>query len=208
MHSPEVLAFSIRSPFPSMKTKIKEDKFPKWQFVIRRRDDGSFFYSPFIRAFGYEWYFDSWIDVWHYEPGGRDALTVCRDRIYDKRSGKFKKYTKTWKLHFWHYHISWSLLHKWRRRLLTRCAECGGPSRKGNMVNHSDSGWGGRPKTPFYAGEIHLYHSSCLDKKSARIHKHDPRGCYQCSGKGAFEWERRQRSSSAQLAKRLFKPKT
>lgn len=189
MHSPEVLAFSILRPWPKITKRTKSR-------VTSIKLGSHFWYIG-----DYELYFPSLIDVWHIEPGGADALTVCKDRIRDK-DGKFVRWSHTWKWHFWHYKVSWTFIYGWRRRLLTRCAECGGPSRKGNVVNHSFGG--NRVKVPLYIGEQGLYHSKCMSEVSKRMHEHDPRGCYACSGKASFEFKRRQRSSSTELAKRLF----
>jgi hypothetical protein len=202
MHSPEALAFSIRSPFPSMRRKVKEGN-PRWKSPIRHVRGLKFRYSPFMTLGGYEYYFDSWVDFWHMEPGGADSGTVCKTKWWKDKQGN-QRGRQTWKWHFWHYKVSWSLIYKWRRHLLTRCAECGGPSRKGHVVNHSDAGWYGGPKVPIWCGEVHLYHSECLSKKSKRLHEHDPRGCYACSGKASFEFNRKQRNGSKELAKRLF----
>lgn len=181
MHSPEALAFSIRSPFPSMRRKIRDDQYPKWSSPIRFVKGRGLRYSPFMRLAGYEFYFDSWVDFWHMEPNGADSGTVCRGR-------------KSWKWHFWHYKVSPSLLYKWRRYLFTRCAECGGPSRKGHMVNHSDAGWYGAPKTPLWCGSIKVYHAECLSKVSkARhelLHNHEKATCWTCSGADSFKAKR------------------
>lgn len=189
MHSPEVLAFSIWRPWPVVHKKPMGRNNPKWALPIRRRVDGSHYISRFAYVNGIELYFPSFIDVWHMEPGGHDSLTICKDRKLDS-AGKFVKWSHTWKLHFWHWHITWPALHELRRRIFTRCAECGGPSRKGNMVNHSNGGWSGGPKVPFWCGEVHLFHSDCLSKLTRRQHEHDPRGCYSCSGKEAFSYKR------------------
>lgn len=151
MHSPEVLAHRIKSPF--------------WRTL------------KFANGKSHRVH-DSIIEIWHIEPNGADALTICQKRYKDK-DGKWH-YSKGWKWHFWHWQISPSILYKWRRRLFTRCAECGGPSRKGHLVNHSNAGWDGAPKTPLWCGEIKLYHSECLAKVSKQAHHHDPRNCYQC----------------------------
>lgn len=203
MHSPEVLVFSIRSPFPSMRRKVKEGN-PRWRSPFRRRGF-KFRFSPFMTLAGYEFYFQDWVMVWHYEPGGRDALTVCRDR-YKNKKGEWK-YTNGWKWHFWHWKITPSLLYKWRRYLFTRCAECGGPSRKGNVVNVSNGGWDGGPKVPLWCGEVHLFHSECLSKLNKRHHEHDPRGCYACSGKASFEYNRNKpkREASRRIVTDLFR---
>lgn len=204
MHSPEALAFSIRSPFPSMRRKVRDDQ-PQWKSPIYFRG-GKLRTSAFMTLAGYEYYFDSWVDVWHYEPNGADSGTICKTKWYKDRHGNDRA-KQTWRWHFWHYKVHFSLIYKWRRYLFTRCAECGGPSRKGHVVNHSDSGWGGGPKVPIWCGEVHLYHSECLSKKSKRHHEHDPRGCYACSGKASFEYNRNKssRDDSRRLVTGLFK---
>lgn len=194
MHSPEVLAWSILRPWPKI-SKRRESPVNDARGKVQIKLGSHFWYVG-----KYELYFPSIIDVWHIEPGGKDSLTVCKDRIRDE-DGKFVRWSHAWKWHFWHYKVSWSFIYGWRRRLLTRCAECGGPSRKGNVVNHS---FGGRSKMPIYLGEHGLYHSECMAKVSKRQHEHDPRSCYGCSGKASFEFNRRQKNSSTELAKRLF----
>lgn len=205
MHSPEALAFSIRSPFPSMRRKIKDGN-PKWKSPIRHVRGLKFRFSPFMTLAGYEYYFDSWVDVWHIEPNGADSGTICKTKWYKDKQGN-QRGRQTWKWHFWHYKVSWSLLYKWRRWLFTRCAECGGPSRKGNMVNHSDAGWYGAPRVPLWCGEIKLYHSECLSKVSKQrhelIHTHEKATCWTCSGKSSFAAKRKQ-AASKKVAKELF----
>lgn len=204
MHSPEVLAFSIRSPFPSMRRKVNEGS-KRWKSPITHVKGLKFRYNPFMTLAGYEFYFDSWVDVWHMEPGGADALTVCKNRITDE-NGKFVRWSHAWKWHFWHYSVKFSLLYKWRRWLFTRCAECGGASRKGHMVNFSDGGWYGSPKTPLWCGEIQLYHSECFEKMNKRryesIHQHVKDRCYACVGKDAFKLPKP--TEAMRVAKMLF----
>ena len=203
MHSPEVLAFHIRSPFP---TRMNKKKLPpeaqQWKSPFYWSKGRGLRFSPFMHLAGREFHFEDIAMIWHIEPGGKDALTVCERRWKDAE-GKWH-YSKAWRWHIWHWQVSPSLLYKWRRRLFTRCAYCGGPSRKGSVVNVSDGGWDGAPKTPLWCGEIQLYHSKCHAIISNNRHRHDPRGCYGCSGKASFEFNRRQRNGSRELAKRLF----
>lgn len=204
MHSPEALAFSIRSPFPSMRRKVRDDQ-PQWKSPIYFRN-GKLRTSCFMTLAGHEFYFDSWVDVWHYEPNGADSGTICKTKWYKDRHGQ-QRAKQTWKWHFWHYKVSFSLLYKWRRHLFTRCAECGGPSRKGHMVNHSDNGWYGGPKIPFWCGEINMYHSECMSKMSKRrtesIHTHEKATCWHCSGAASFQAKAKKREAS-KVAKDLF----
>lgn len=179
MHSPEVLAFRVKSPFW---------RTLKFANGTKRRVH------------------DSIIEIWHIEPGNKDALTVCRDRITDK-DGKFVRFTNGWKWHINHWKISPNILYKWRRRLFTRCAECGGPSRKGNVVNHSDQGFGGHAKTPLWCGEVHLFHSECLSKitkaRNEQLHNHEKATCYTCSGKASSKINRNKKPATT-VAKELF----
>lgn len=190
MHSPEALAFSIVRPWPQISKSPMRKNVPKWQLPIIRRSDGSFMLSRFAYANGRELYFPSLFDIWHMEPGGRDSGSVCKTKWYKDKNGNDRA-KQTWRWHFWHYKVTPVFIYDIRRRLLTRCAECGGPDRKGNRVNHSNSGWGGGPKVPIWCGEVHLYHADCLAKLSKQRHEHDPRGCYACSGKASFEFNRR-----------------
>lgn len=186
MHSPEVLAFSIWRPWPTIHKKPLGRNNPKWALPIRRRVDGSFFISRFAYVNGVELYWPSLIDVWHMEPGGKDALTVCERRWKDK-AGKWH-FSKAWRWHIWHWHVAPVFIYNIRRRLLTRCAECGGPDRKGHRVNVSNGYQ--RNKVPIWCSEQGLYHSECAAKNRERHHHHDPRGCYACSGSSSFEFKR------------------
>lgn len=187
MRSPEVLAFSIVRPWPQISKQPMRRSAPKWQLPIVKRTDGSFFISRFAYANGYELYFPSLLDIWHMEPGGKDSLTVCKHRVTDK-DGKFVKWSNVWRWHVWHWKISPVFIYNIRRRLFTRCAWCGGPDRKGNRVNHSFGH--DRVKAPLWIGEHGLYHSECMAAMNKERHQHDPRGCYACSGKAAFEFNR------------------
>lgn len=179
MHSPEVLAFSIKSPF--------------WRTL------------KFANGKKHRVH-DSIIDIWHIEPNGADSLTICKHRIIDK-DGNFVKFSNAWKWHFWHWDIKPSILYKWRRYLFTRCAACGGPSRKGHVVNHSDAGWGASYKVPLWCGEVHLYHGDCLSEltkaRNDQLHNHEKATCYHCSGAASFKINRNKKPAT-KIAKELF----
>jgi hypothetical protein len=64
-----------------------------------------------------------------------------------------------WRFHVHHWKIQVHSLQALRRRLLTRCAWCGGRSRKGDLVNVSHS-WDG-PRGRWWQGEPGLYHQDC-----------------------------------------------
>ena len=195
MHSPEVLAWSVYRPWPSIRKHGVRQNNPRWRSPITFHR-GKLRISHFAYFDGVELYWPSIIDVWHMEPGGKDALTVCQDRYKDK-NGEWH-YSQGWKWHFWHYKVSWSFIYGWRRWLFTRCAECGGPSRKGHVVNVSTGGWDGAAKTPLWCGEIKLYHSDCYAQVSRQTHMHDPSKCYSCKQKSDDE-------ANKELASRLFR---
>lgn len=95
---------------------------------------------------GHRWRWPAFITVWHREPGGRDSGTVC------KRSSH-------WRWHIHHYRVQVRPLQHFRRWALTRCAWCGGRSRKGDKVNFSSS-WNGI-RTRWWRGEAGLRHHDC-----------------------------------------------
>jgi hypothetical protein len=96
------------------------------------------------------------VEVWHYEPGGADALTVC------KRGSRWR-----WHVHHWGLTFPW--LYAIRRRLLTRCAWCGGRHTKTDRVDVSHANWiGAAPRAPWWRGETNSVHSDCSSVAHAR----------------------------------------
>lgn len=91
-------------------------------------------------------YWPALITVWHREPGGLDSGEVCRP-------------FGSWRFHVHHWRIQVHALQALRRRLLTRCAWCGGRSVKGDAVNVSHQ-WDG-PRGRWWQGEPGLYHGDC-----------------------------------------------
>ncbi len=122
MHDPLVVAFEIRRPWPT------------------RRDSRGWRYWPPV------------VTVWHREPGGADANTVC-------------KYSGHWRWHVHHWKIQIRPAQALRRSLLTRCAWCGGRSRKGDMVNFSHQWDGTRGR--WWRGEPGLFHEDCSSVEHA-----------------------------------------
>ncbi|MGU3409134.1 hypothetical protein ACLBWP_03420 [Microbacterium sp. M1A1_1b] len=139
MHDPDVVAWSIRTPFPQL-SRMSE----------RRRVRGVQLSWPFLRVGRHELYFPSAITVWHHEPGGADALTVCKSR---------------WQWHFRHLRVQVHLVGRLRRRFLTRCTWCGGRSTRRDPVNVSHSWHGAR--AAWYRGEPGLYHAACSSIETA-----------------------------------------
>lgn len=97
------------------------------------------------------------IEVWHYEPGGADALTVCTRK-------------SRWRWHIHHWRVNFPLLWALRRRLLTRCSWCGGRHTSTDRVDSSHANWiGAAPRAPWWRGETNLAHSDCSGV--ARAHR-------------------------------------
>lgn len=139
MHDPDVVAFDIKRPWPERSEPMGKER---WRFR------GSFWTIA-----GHGLYWPDLVTVWHREPGGRDALTVCRH-------GRIP-----WQLHVHHWRIQVPPLQALRRRLLTRCEWCGGRSRKRDVVNHSQT-WDGL-RSPWWRGERGLFHSDCSSIEQA-----------------------------------------
>jgi hypothetical protein len=135
MHDPLVVAFEIRRPWPK---RIKAGK----TLPARLR-------------------WPSMITVWHREPNGHDAGDVCKQHSrYQDADGKWQwKFHHGWRFHIHHWSIQVPALQAVRRRLLTRCAWCGGRSAKGDRVNVSLQ-WDG-PRGRWWRGEPGLYHHDC-----------------------------------------------
>lgn len=206
MHDPLVVAWGIRRPWPQRSSLPATGDPVRWRIRLHHScgtwcaDDpphksGSFpwwkpgSYMSHWRLAGRDFYWPPLVTVWHREPGGRDALTVCSRRYQDK-AGKWH-YSKGWKWHVFHvewrkplicvpfltviqlpypvirqgYHLQFPPLQQLRRRLLTRCAWCGQRDAKGSAVNVSMQ-WDG-PRGRWWQGEPGLYHSECTGRAEA-----------------------------------------
>jgi hypothetical protein len=177
MHDPKVVAHEILRPWPqttsmtatgtrgdNVRWKIRhyhdcgswcaddpphrEGVFPWWKISS---------YSRFWRIAGRDYFWPAIVIVWHVEPGGRDALSVCQHRYRD-RQGNWK-FSHGWRWHVHHWQFQFPPLQHLRRYALTRCAWCGGRSRKGDPVNVSHQ-WDG-PRGHWWKGEPGLFHSDC-----------------------------------------------
>lgn len=156
MHDPMTVAHTIRRPWPSRPRAVTRG--PRWRVRFHHRPwwDPSDYYSHW-RIAGREFYWPSLITIWHNEPGGRDSGDVCPHRVrWQDESGKWRsKPLRGWRWHVHHWSIQVHPFQNWRRRLLTRCEECG---RKGSPnIGHQ---WD-REKGPWWKGERGLYHREC-----------------------------------------------
>lgn len=147
MHDPQVVAFEIRRPWP--KRSGSHDARYQWATWLKPWNGWMAFWTVAGKGF----YFPSLITVWHVEPNGQDALTVCRTR--SQRPDGTWKFSKGWIWHVHHWKIQISPLQRLRRSLLTKCEKCG---RKGspNTSHH----WDGE-RVPWWRGEKGLYHGEC-----------------------------------------------
>ncbi len=166
MHDPMVVAFELRRPWP--RRSSGGDRSRRWatRYPWRRWYDvrPRVWMSIWTLA-GRSFYWPALLVVWHIEPGGRDSGTVCL-------------YSGWWRWHVHHWRVQVPPLQDLRRRLLTRCAWCGGPSRKGDAVNVSHR-WDG-PRAPWWRGEQGLFHMDC----SSIEHAHRACTC------GVGPWDR------------------
>jgi hypothetical protein len=105
--------------------------------------------------------------VWHREPNGRDSGEVCKEyrRVQDANGDWQYKFLHAWKLHVHHWHLQVSPLQHLRRRLLTRCAWCGGRQGKQDPVNISHQWDGARGR--WWQGEAGLFHHDCSSVERA-----------------------------------------
>lgn len=164
MHDPMCVAFEIPRPIPKRsKSYDATPGQPRWRArykwaTWRKPWKG---WSKFWTVAGIGLYWPSLITVWHVEPGGRDALTVCRPRPTKRPDGTWH-YSRRWHWHVHHWHIQIPSLQHLRRALLTRCEECG---RKGSPnVSHQ---WD-RERGRWWQGERGLYHGQCSGLISMR----------------------------------------
>ncbi|MET8826118.1 hypothetical protein ABZX40_13680 [Streptomyces sp. NPDC004610] len=175
MHDPLTVAFEIRRPWPQRsplpaaghasvrwRIRLHHDCVSACQDDPPHRD-GAFpwwrpsSYSAFSRLNGRDYYWPSLITVWHREPGGRDGLSECGKRV--QRSDGTWRFSRAWRWHVHHWKIQFRPYQNRRRRLLTRCAWCGGRDRKGDAVNFSHQ-WNG-PRARWWQGERGLFHHGC-----------------------------------------------
>lgn len=168
MHDPDVLVCDIPAPWlrrGGIDAVLRNGKRigPDWGLVRHRRTNPEHLGQPVYpwwrpkgyRLFigGHQYRCRTLAMIWHHDPGGYDAFDECPG---DSR----------WQLHIHHWRITFSAWRAVRRRLLTRCAYCGGRSgRRENAVNTA-RGWH-EQTAKWWQGEKGLYHSECLAAESA-----------------------------------------
>ncbi len=123
MHDPSILATTIHYPIPRQ-LKINGKRVA--------------------------WRFPAFIDIWHDDPNGHDAGTVCQ--IHNRGP-------LWWWQHRSHLRakvIPWQQFKRWKWQ---PCEGCGGKSRRGHMVNVSGS-WGAGPQK-FRQSKPDMWHHEC-----------------------------------------------
>lgn len=169
MHDPMVVAHTIPSPIPRRKRWAeKHHDGRRWGFTRRRRTNAENLGEPVYawwRPAGWTFALGGRVyglgtlaTIWHVEPGGRDAFTVCKRRWKDGRP------STRWKWHVHHWHVQIPALQGTRARLFDRCALCGRRGRP-NISYQWDSkplGW-----RKWRSGEG-LYHRECSELHDLR----------------------------------------
>lgn len=87
------------------------------------------------------WTWPPLVTVWHQDPDGQRCPS------------------STWARHPWHWKLQVLPLQRLRRKLITRCAWCAGPSRKGDVVNLRMQP--GAERARLWRGESGLFHVDC-----------------------------------------------
>jgi hypothetical protein len=222
MHDPLVVAFEIHRPWPrrehshdSIRPHRPDHVFPRWRFKLhhdcltcdeqeRAEHAGKRFFpwwrpsswTPFWTVAGRGLYWPSLVTVWHREPGGHDSGEVCRHYVrWLDADGRWQmKVLHGWRFHVHHWKVQVHPLQALRRWALTRCAWCGGKSRRGDYVNVSHQ-WDG-PTGRWWQGAPGLFHHDCSAVESAHractcadpITEHDRYGwCARCGKFRAFD---------------------
>lgn len=156
-----VVAHEIPTLIPR-REKWRENKTGRsWGFDVSRRtnpeDRGKRTYRWWrpcgytLRLAGRAYKLGTAVTIWHIEPDGRDALTVCRGPWKDGKPDT------RWKWHIRHWHLQVHVLQAWRARLFDRCAECGRKGRP-NFSHQWDNPRIGWRKWHSRPG---LYHYEC-----------------------------------------------
>jgi hypothetical protein len=189
MHDPLVVAFEIRRPWPRRERSHDSIRphtdrvFPRWRFKLhhdcaacdeqeRAEHAGKRYFpwwkpsswTPFWTVAGRGYYWPPLIVVWHREPRGHDSGEICKHLIrWQDEHGKWQsKILHGWRFHVHHWRIQVRPLQELRRRLLTRCAGCGGRHKRGHPVNVGF--WNGA-RGPWWRGERNLYHLGCRPQR-------------------------------------------
>lgn len=191
MHDPDVVAFTIRRPWPRRDSMPRGTATPRrWEFRLHhscgswcedkqhRKNPFPWWrprsWTPFWTLAGRRIYWPDMITVWHREPGGADSGDVCKHyRRWQNADGKWdSKITDGWRWHVWHWHIQVAPLQHLRRWALTRCEWCGGRSTKTHRVNFGTSWY--PAKTHWWQSAVGVMHHGCHSASTLGCHCDEP----------------------------------
>ena len=170
MHDPKVVAWELILPIPRRGWKFNDAKPGQYRWGARRRlrtnpENLGEPVFPWWRPKGWTSFrvagraLRLWPvgTIWHNEPGGKDAFTVCRRRI-NNDAGEFVRYSNGWRWHVHHWSLQWFFEQRLRRFFFERCRKCGRRYPCGYApVSHS---WG-EGKSRWFHVEPRAYHHEC-----------------------------------------------
>lgn len=162
MHDPKVVAFDIPRPWPQRDSLLRRTDMLRWEFRFAHVPKWQLWrgWRKFWIVAGRRIYWPPLITVWHVEPHGHDALTVCGRGKDGKRATNSR-----WIWHVHHWSIQIHPLQKLHRWLFERCEECGRRYPWGYApVTHQ---WN-QPRGPWFRVTRRAYHHQCSDLVSYR----------------------------------------
>jgi hypothetical protein len=209
MHDPLSVVFHIRSPIPAMhRPQPKRSRgFLVWVFrdrTWRGSPDGeerrvplrrrAFLSTYRLRGFKREWPLPTILTVWHRDPEADGSDSSCRNAVRARRQEAIKRHRFIraavwdwwWKhyalFHVHHWSIQFNMAQELRRRLLTRCATCGGRHTRKRAVNFHvvvdrEAERARKPRREqsfrerWLTGEVNLHHHDCASLASIRAMK-------------------------------------
>lgn len=207
MHDPMHVVFSVRRPWSKGRPPMARHTGRSFGFWTRRDNtvvlaNGEerrtpirrrlHFHPAFFRLRGREWFLPSLVTVWHVDPETDGSDSSCSHAARDRRQQAIKRHQFIraavldwyWRhygwLHVHHWQIQLDVAQRWRRRLFTRCATCGGREERGRSVNfhvvvNPTVREKARSETSFrerwFTGEKNLHHHDCADLASIRALK-------------------------------------
>lgn len=162
MHDPLVVAFEIPSLIPRRDRWRERNLKRRWGLIVARRTNpenlGERVYR-WWRPAGYTtvlagrvFKLRTAVTVWHREPDGRDAFSVC-------------KHASRWKWHVHHWHLQIHVVQRFHRWAFERCLECGRRYPWGYApISH---GWN-EPRGRWWHVDRRAYHHECSALGHAR----------------------------------------
>lgn len=172
MHDPSVVAWDLVLPIPVRGWKHNDARPGEYRWGIKRwrrtnEENLGEPVHPWWRPKGYRLRLAGRAvrslplgTIWHHEPGGRDALTVC-----GRNPDGSRKPGRGWAWHVHHWSFQWFFARRLRRFLFERCKGCGRRYPWGYApVSHQ---WD-EPSAPWFKVERRAYHHECSALLSLR----------------------------------------